>query len=219
VADASHELRTPLTILHTRAQLLRRRADADPVLRDSLDHLIADTRALTEIVNDLLLSAELQHRPAAKVAVNLGDLARTVAGSFAPTAEQAQVHLAAVVSGDADTTVAGVPAALRRAVSALVDNALAHNHPGGTVTITVARDGDRIELAVVDDGTGLDPSQATELTQRFARGSGAPGHGRRFGLGLALVGEVVHAHGGTLALDGRPGEGATATITLPAATA
>jgi signal transduction histidine kinase len=95
---------------------------------------------------------------------------------------------------------------------------LAHNHPGGTVTITVARDGDRIELAVVDDGTGLDPSQATELTQRFARGSGAPGHGRRFGLGLALVGEVVHAHGGTLALDGRPGEGATATITLPAAT-
>jgi two-component system, OmpR family, sensor kinase len=217
VADASHELRTPLTILHTRAQLLRRRAGTDPVPGEGLDRLIDDTRALTEIVNDLLLSAELEHRPAAREPVDLTELAQAVTESFAATAERADVSLTAVAHGDGDTTVAGVPAALRRAISALVDNALGHNHPGGTVTVTVARRDRNVELAVVDDGDGLDPSQVTELTKRFARGPDAPGHGRRFGLGLALVREVVHAHGGRLTLDGRPGEGATATITIPAA--
>jgi signal transduction histidine kinase len=217
VADASHELRTPLTILHTRAQLLRRRAGTDPMLGGGLDRLIDDTRALTEIVNDLLLSAEMEHRPAAREPVDLTGLAHAVTESFAHTAERADVSLTAVVHGDGDTTVAGVPAALRRAISALVDNALGHNHPGGTITVTIARRDRNVELAVVDDGEGLDPSQASELTKRFARGPDAPGHGRRFGLGLALVREVVHAHGGTLSLDGRPGEGATATITIPGA--
>jgi signal transduction histidine kinase len=214
VADASHELRTPLTILQTRAQLMRRRAD-DPILRDDLDHLVDDTRALTEIVNDLLLSAELEYRAAARELVNLSDVASAAVDSFAATAQRAEIRLSAV--SDGDTRVAGVPAALRRAVSALVDNALAHTQAGGTITVLASRRESTVELAVIDDGEGLDPGQAAELTQRFARGADAPGHGRRFGLGLALVREVVHAHGGTLALDGRPGEGATATITLPAA--
>jgi signal transduction histidine kinase len=214
VADASHELRTPLTILHTRAQLLRRRAGPDPATQEGLDRLIADTRALTEIVNDLLLSAEMEHRPDSHQRVDLAALARDVADGLAPAADQAGVT---VTAGGEPVTVAGVPAALRRAVYALVDNALGHNHPGGTVTLTVARQGQDAVLTVVDDGDGLDPAKAAELTKRFARGAGAAGKGRRFGLGLALVREVVLAHGGALTLDGAPGVGATATVTLPAA--
>ena len=213
VADASHELRTPLTILHTRAQLLRRRAGNDPVLQENLDRLTADTRALTEIVNDLLVSAEMQYRPATREPVNLATLAQAVTDSFTAMAEPAGVNLTTVVDGSGgDVTVAGVPAALRRAISALVDNALGHSHVGGTVTVAVTRQADTVRLSVVDNGEGLDPSRTQELTQRFARGSDAPGHGRRFGLGLALVREVVEAHS-----DVGPGEVATATMTIPAA--
>src|SRR6185312_7428485 len=66
VADASHELRTPLAVLHTRAELIRRRLDRasparDDRLRADVVQLAADTRALGEVVEDLLLSAELQH--------------------------------------------------------------------------------------------------------------------------------------------------------------
>jgi signal transduction histidine kinase len=216
VADASHELRTPLTILHTRAQLLRRRAGPDPAMRQNLDRLIADTRALTEIVNDLLLSTEMRHRPDARESVDLAELARDVADGFGPAAEEAGIRLVVEVPPDQHTAVAGVPAALRRAISALVDNALGHNHAGGTVTLSVTDHGSTVELAVIDDGEGLDPGEATKLTERFARGTDAPGRGRRFGLGLALVREVVQAHGGTLRLDGQPGLGATATISVPA---
>ncbi len=225
VADASHELRTPLTILHTRAQLLRRRAGGDPELRENLERLTADTRALTEIVNDLLLSAEMQHRPAAREPVNLARLARDVTTTFAVLADQNNVHLATLVEGPGDPegegnlTVEGIPVALRRALSALIDNALGHVGPGGRVTVTIERRGSTVRVAVIDNGEGIDPDQVEELTRRFARGTGAPGQGRRFGLGLALVREVVDAHGGTLTLTGNPGQGATATISIPAAPA
>jgi signal transduction histidine kinase len=224
VADASHELRTPLTILHTRAQLLQRRASGDADLSENLERLTADTRALTEIVSDLLLSAEMQHRPADREPVNLARLARDVTASFDVLAEQDNVRLTTVVedrddvAGDGENlTVAGIPVALRRALSALIDNALGHVQPSGAVTVTIARQGTNVSLAVIDNGEGIDPHRAGELTQRFARGADAPGHGRRFGLGLALVHEVVDAHGGTLTLTGSPGQGTTATITIPAA--
>jgi two-component system, OmpR family, sensor kinase len=218
VADASHELRTPLTILYTRAQLLRRRAGDDPELRRNLDRLTADTRALTEIVNDLLVSAELQHRPAMREPVDVAALAGDVVDSFEPIADRADVDLVATITDDADMTVAGVRSALRRALSALVDNALGHTPAGGTVEVAVSRREDTIQLNVIDNGEGIDSGQVDALTKRFARGPGAPGQGRRFGLGLALVREVVDAHAGSLVITGQPGQGTTASITLPAAT-
>ncbi|MBO2464749.1 ATP-binding protein [Actinomadura violacea] len=86
---------------------------------------------------------------------------------------------------------------------------------GGRVAVVLARDGDRVELAVRDDGVGFDPADAERIFQRFTRG--AQGRGRRFGLGLALVREVVESHGGTIDAVGRPGAGASFTVRLPAA--
>jgi signal transduction histidine kinase len=215
VADASHELRTPLTIVHTRAQVIARRAQVDDRTRADLERLVTDTRVLGDIVNDLLLSAELQHRPEAHELIDLCRLAGDVAESFAPAAEAAGVTLRSEAPHPA-VIVAGVPVAIRRAVNALVDNALAHTPTTGTVTVRVSRRDGAAEIAVIDNGEGIHAADAQRLVQRFARAPDAPGRGRRFGLGLALVSEVVEAHGGTLKLSGRPGEGATATITLAA---
>ncbi|MCW2504059.1 MAG: signal transduction histidine kinase [Actinomycetia bacterium] len=215
VADASHELRTPLTILHTRAQMLQQRGTSDPQVQSGLDKLVAGTRELSDIVSDLLLSAELQSRRGDREQADLAALAHAVVDDFAPAAARDEVRLAA--DAPAPVQVAGVPVALRRALSALVDNALGHTGPGGTVTVTVSRTDQVASISVTDDGEGIDPDRAAELTERFARGPAAAGHGRRFGLGLALVREVVHAHGGTLTLDGRPGLGTTASITIPVA--
>ena len=203
VADASHELRTPLTIVHTRAQLLRSRLRVeDHVGATDPDQLVADTRALGEVVEDLLLSAELDARPSAGVDVDVGRLAQEVVASFSLLAAERSIALTAELGQDA-CTVRGVPAALRRALGALVDNALGHVSDGGKVRVTVSPAGDQVTLAVIDDGSGLDAADANRLLQRFARGTG-DGTGRRFGLGLALVHEVVVAHGGTLTLRGSP---------------
>jgi signal transduction histidine kinase len=222
VADASHELRTPLTVLHTRAELVRRRlaraeSPADERVSADITQLAADTKALGDVVEDLLLSAELQHQPWRAASIDAGNLVGELVTSLAAQADSLHVTLQAKITAD-ELIVAGVRSSLRRALAALVDNALSHVGAGGTVTVEARREGPYICLIVADDGEGLDPADATRLLERFARGeSRSDQPGRRFGLGLALVSDVVHAHRGRLDIDGRPGVGATFTITLPAA--
>jgi signal transduction histidine kinase len=226
VADASHELRTPLTVLATRAQLVRRhlKGTAGPEQDAELDRLVRDASTLGEVVTDLLLAAELQRWPHRADLVDVAALAGEVSESLRPLAAERGVDLSATLP---DTTprdpdespvplVCGIEAALRRAVTSLVDNAIAHTAPGGHVVVGVHRDAGSVLVAVVDDGEGLDPKEAGRLVARFARGtSGEPG--RRFGLGLALVDEVARAHHGTLLIDGVPGAGAAFTLKLPSA--
>jgi two-component system, OmpR family, sensor kinase len=218
VADASHELRTPLTILHIRTQLLQRRLKPlnDPETNAEVDELLEDTRAMSDVVHDLLLSAELLHKPDRTEIVDLTALAAETARRFAPVAEQRQIDVRADADPAKPMLTMGVPSALTRAVSALVDNAIAHGHPGGHVVISVLRRGAQVVVSVIDDGEGIDPEHLPELLHRFARGPSAGGQGRRFGLGLSLVEEVVRAHGGLLEFDGKPGEGSRFALVLPA---
>jgi len=217
VADASHELRTPLTQLHTRAQLLERglRGGTDPErLRADAQRLVQGTRQLGEIVQELLLAAQLRSGPAESGPVDLAALARETVDADAERAVQERVEMA--VSAGADCRVRGVGTALRRVLVALLDNALAHTPAGGHIRVVVARaeDGATVRCVVEDDGEGFPPADNEVIFERFARG----GHGdrRRFGLGLALVREVVEAHGGSVRAAGRPGAGATFTLILPA---
>ncbi|MEU1835897.1 sensor histidine kinase [Micromonospora chersina] len=215
VADASHELRTPLTVLHTRAQLLARRARSQPAdrLTDQLDQLVADTRALGEVVEDLLVSAAAEDQPLPDTEVDLAEVAREVVASMSAYAREHRVELRVEAAGPA--RVRGARTALRRALTALVDNAVGHATDGGHVTVTVTRRDGRVAAAVADDGVGLDPGEADRLFERFAHGTA--GAGRRFGLGLALVQHVARAHRGTVEVAGAPGRGATFTMLLPAA--
>jgi signal transduction histidine kinase len=215
VTDASHELRTPLTVLHTRAQLVRRRL-AGTVPREQLeelDQLVNDSADLGEVVGDLLLSAQLQREDVVGTAIDVGDLARSVVASLTPLADANGTDLQALVDGD-ELIVEGAPVALRRALVALVDNAISHT-ADGRVLIEVSGNRDDVEIAVADDGEGFDPADAPRLTERFSRGAEETGQSRRFGLGLALVDEVVRAHHGWMRINGVIGQGTTVTITLP----
>ncbi|MET8089808.1 HAMP domain-containing sensor histidine kinase [Micromonospora sp. NPDC005220] len=214
VADASHELRTPLTVLHTRAQLLVRRARTQPPeqLTDQLEQLVADTRALGEVVEDLLVAAAAEHQPPPDTVVDLAEVAREVVASMSAYARERDVELR--VEATEAALVRGGRTALRRAVTALVDNAVGHVAVGGHVTVTVRHRDGQIAADVTDDGVGLDPAEADRLLGRFAHGTG--GTGRRFGLGLALVQQVAQAHRGSLEVGGAPGRGATFTLLLPA---
>lgn len=223
VADASHELRAPLTVLHTRAQLLDRRLDRLPPeeIKKQLGGLVEDTRALGDVVEDLLASASLTTGSAPKDEVDLAAVADRVRDSMSVHAKSLGVTLDFERSpSDAVTeafTVLGSETALRRAVTSLVDNALTHQRSGGTVLVRVRRDADRVVVDVRDTGAGLDPSITGTLFSRFSHGENQPGSGRRYGIGLALVREIAHAHGGEITAAANPDQGATFTLTIPAA--
>jgi two-component system OmpR family sensor kinase len=213
VADASHELRAPLTRLHARAQLLSRRAgrtDLPVAVSDDLDRLVLETRELGEVVEDLLLSARLRTTPPQLGPVELGMLAEEAIACEAVRAQERGLRL--VLSREPATyVIRGVPTALRRVLSALLDNAIGHTPSGGLVEITVRSAGGRhVELSVRDTGSGFEQRDAERIFERFARGT--DGDGRRFGLGLALVREVVAGHGGTISARGEPDNGATFTL-------
>lgn len=215
VADASHELRAPLTVLYTRAQMLAAHpaASADPGLADGLHGLVTDTRALSEVIDDLLVAAELDRQPERDHTVDLDDLAAAVVASTAAHAGSRGLTVTHEPDLAGPHLVNGHTVALRRAILALVDNAIGHTPDGGHVRITVHATTESVALTVADDGIGIDPGQADALFDRSRHDD----HGttRRFGLGLALVREIAHNHHGAITADGAPGRGARFTLSLP----
>jgi signal transduction histidine kinase len=229
VADAGHELRTPLTLLSTRAQLLRRRLTGKPapsnlteapILKDQMLHdidgIVADTRTLTEILEELLLAADTRTPPPDQF-VNLTGVAEAAVAAAQATASQRSSTL--TFHPDASTAfTAGDPAALTRVVTALVDNAL--SHASTRVDVNVSRDKKSVSVQVRDDGPGIAEAAFPTMFNRFAsdRPTGENGTGQRhYGLGLALVNEIVSRHGGTVTAVNQapPSHGACLTVTLP----
>lgn len=223
VADASHELRAPLTLLHTRIQLLARRFDDGDAhqAKEQIEALASDTRVLGEVIEDLLASASMASNAIPRVRVDVLAVAGEVHDSMTEHADSAGVRLTVTRGADPtgrDLTVLGSLAALRRAITSLVDNALAHEHPGGSIDIHVGRRGGDVVVEVRDDGVGVDPDAIGTLFTRFARGvSHTSTAGReRYGIGLALVREIAVAHRGDIEVMETPGGGATFRLTLPA---
>jgi two-component system OmpR family sensor kinase len=214
VADASHELRTPIAQVHTRAQLLARRARAtDAGDQVDLERLMGTTRRLGEIVDELLLSAQLaagQDKPG-RAPVDLAALVETTVAAEVDRAAEQDVKLT-LERPDTPLPVTGVESALRRVVGELLANALAHTPAGGRITVTLRQAADQVELEVADTGEGFDPADVDRLFDRFHRG----GLHRGFGIGLALLREVVTGHGGSIKAESRPGAGAIFTVRLPA---
>jgi two-component system, OmpR family, sensor kinase len=217
VTDASHELRTPLTLLHTRAQLLERDLHAGDLsrLEDEVTALARDARRMGEVIEDLLLSAELGNERGGRTLVDLGALAGEVVDAANGHAAAVNVE---VIASLQPAQVQGAETALRRVMVSLLDNAIRHaRRPGGQVRLRVDTAPGEAVLEVADDGAGFEPNMSGQLFERFARGS-AGGDRRRFGLGLALVREVVNAHGGRAEAESRPGQGATFRVHLPTRT-
>ncbi len=221
VADASHELRTPLAVVSTRAQMVQRHLspEVSPAHRREVDQLVEDTHAMGEVISDLLLSAQLEHAPVAAESVDLTALAVDVVASLSAYAADQSVSLVATtpVSATQPVTVSGVRTSLRRAVVALVDNAIAHSPAGAEVRVSVERSSDGARLSVSDRGRGVAADDLDRMTRRFARSSPGEG-GRRVGLGLALVTQIVQSHQGRLLVADTEGGGATFILSLPADT-
>ena len=147
--------------------------------------------------------------------LSVNSLLNSVCADFIAKAEQQEksirqdlVDEAAVVMGDEGR--------LRQVFFILIDNALRYSSTGGKVEVSLKRQEKNIVVIVRDSGMGLTKEEARQAFQRFFRGEKAQGHVRGTGLGLPVAKAIVEAHKGTITLEGKPGEGALATVVLPA---
>jgi two-component system sensor histidine kinase BaeS len=211
-ASVAHELRTPLAVLRSQVEAVQDGIiQADPGTLTSLHEEILRT---TRLVDDLetLASAEaagfaLQRQPVALRPL-LEDAVREVTGLFGDQQVRVEARLT-------DVVVAGDPVRLRQVAANLLSNALKFTPPGGWVSVELAAEEGQAVLRVADSGPGIPPEELPRVFDRFFRGSGVRAGGS--GIGLAVVRELVAAHGGAIEAQSPPGAGAVFTVRLPAA--
>lgn len=214
VATLSHELRTPLTSLRMAVELLRKDgAAATPEQQRLLDTAHEDVLRLQDVAQQFLDVARARAMAIAvgRGRVDLGALVERVRLLFAMQAEEKQIH---ITTGPAPNVVLeGDETKLTWALSNLVANALRYTPHGGRIHVTTGTTGDLVRISVHDTGPGIPLAQQERIFERFTQVPG--GDAGAAGLGLAIVRDIVQAHGGRVHLESAPGAGTRFTLELP----
>ncbi|MEZ2389507.1 sensor histidine kinase [bacterium RCC_150] len=214
VQDASHELRTPLAILDARIQLAQRDVGPDSRTGEALARIRSDTATLTGIVNELLVAATGSPPNPASEPCDLAEAAAAVVESLRQLAAEKDVRVSLVITERPHARIDSNR--FRRALLALADNALTHTPAGGHVQIATAVLGNRADVTVSDSGTGITGVEQERIFERFVRSKKPGGGGQRsFGIGLALVREIITGAGGTVGVERSGPQGTVMKISLP----
>jgi signal transduction histidine kinase len=217
VATASHELKTPLTSIRLAIHLLLEETIGS--LSPKQLELVLDARDNSErllaMIDNLLDLARLEEggRRLDLSPESPGVLLKTVAEALRPRAEDSGVELVVEAADDLPQVAVDFPQ-MRHALDNLLGNALRYTRRGGRVTLKAEAETDAVAILVSDTGAGIPPEYLPHVFEKFFQIPGRTQPGST-GLGLALVREIVTAHGGTVTCRSRPGEGTEFTILLP----
>jgi signal transduction histidine kinase len=219
VAAVSHELRTPLASIRLLVDGLLRDDTLDPKkTREYLDLIAIENGRLSRLIDNFLTFSRLD-RHGRRITLERTDPSSVVEAAVATTRERlpaGRVLAVEIAPGlpplDAD------PDALVTALINLLDNACKYSPPDTTITVRATADSGHVIVDVQDHGIGIPAGEQRRIFRRFYRID------RRLtretsgvGLGLSLVQEIVHAHGGTIRVVSEVGTGSTFTVRLPRA--
>jgi len=206
VASAAHELRTPLTLDKTLLQVaLRNPGSTAEQWRTTGAELLESGQQQERMLEALLTLATSE---AGLGRSEPADLAKVARGCLTAAAAEAGRLGLDVVTSLGPAPLLGDPDLITRLVANLVDNAVRHNVPGGTVEVETGRPDGHTTLSVANTGPVIPPGEIGRLLQPFQRLAGTrSSEGEGYGLGLAIVRAIATAHGGTLTARALPGGG------------
>jgi signal transduction histidine kinase len=215
VANASHELRTPLAMMRTTLDVAIAKPGGVP---DQTRELDAELRLDLDYADELLESfltlarsqnGQLEERDGVALKRLICAALEDRADPIAAKGLELELDLDAV-------EIAGSSTLLRRMVENVVENAVRHTQPGGSIDVALtAADGGQARVLVSASGPVLDPDAVAQLAQPFKRlRQDRTGPQDGHGLGLSIVAAVAAAHGGRLDLEGPPEGGLCVRITL-----
>ncbi len=207
-AAMSHEVRTPLGILRSSADLLLREPKLSKEGREVLGFVISETERLNKLVSSLIDAA--RPRALALASFNLIEMISNVIALLSSQAKAKNVQLifnpidAIEIVADKDQMTQVMMNLLMNAIQVLPEN--------GRVEVNVQNEKDFIQIEVLDDGAGISAENQAQIFEPFftQRAGGV-------GLGLAVVRQIVQAHGGEITYQTSRYNGAQFTVTLPKA--
>ncbi len=216
MADLAHEMRTPLATVEAHLEAVEdgvRTLDEDTVgvIRLSthrLSRLAEDISAISRAEEGTL---DLTRGPITASAI-AHSAAQTAADRFTAAGLALETQL------DTNAQLLGDPDRIGQVLTNLLDNALRHTPPGGTVRITCSLQRDWVQYVVTDNGHGIAPEHLNHVFERFYRSDPARTRAHAgSGIGLSIAKAIVEAHGGQItATSNGPGQGAEFTVRLPA---
>lgn len=214
VADASHELRTPIALLKTELELALRRPRSEAELENALRSAATEADRLAKLADNLLVIARFDDGALsldlARIPAN--ELVESVGARFERHIEDAGRSIELDAPETLDLRADRLR--LEQALTNLVDNALRHGK--GEIRLTATGRNGRVELHVLDEGTGFDPEFLPHAFDRFSRADRARS-GDGAGLGLTIADVIARAHGGSAHAANRSGAGADVWLDLPSA--
>ena len=210
-AGAAHELNNPLAVISGRAQLLAE-AQNDQETKEILKQIYENAREASGIIEDLMSFAEPRQPRAA-----LTDVKKMLDEAVQLTSRKTSIE-----SLDVNIEVAGRvesifidSAQIVSAIANIISNAVeSYGDKNGPIEITADTDesGELVELAIKDQGCGMDAETLKKATQPFFSAKPA---GRKRGMGLAYAARFIQINKGLLNITSKPGSGTTVTIYLP----
>lgn len=216
VVNVSHELKTPLTAIKGFVETMEPRADDEN--RAYLGIIGRNTDRMIAIVEDLLVLSELESRATKpeRSEVRLRPLAENMIKIFERQAREKGLALGLDAPSDLPQVLAD-PIQIEGLLVNLVDNAVKYTDKG-SVTVRLRAVAGALQVEVADTGIGIDAAHLPHVFERFyvvdkSRSKKLGGTG----LGLAIVKHIALAHGGTVSVRSRVGEGTTFTVSLPLA--
>jgi heavy metal sensor kinase len=216
IADASHELRIPLTGIRGLLEVALRQDRTKDEYKETIEKAHRESVRLSELVLQLLSLAR----------ADAGELIIEKEDVYLPTFLRAIFEEARALSATSNITVRleHVPderavfdeAKIHQLLSNLIENAIRYNKPGGDVILSAEKKDRFIVIRVKDTGIGIAPDEQTKIFNRFYRVDKARSRDvGGTGLGLAIAKTIAEAHGGTLDVESRVGQGSQFTLTLP----
>jgi signal transduction histidine kinase len=217
ISNVSHELKTPLTVIQGHvAAIGEGLADDDP--RQTSRRIVAQEAVrLTQLVDNLLLLSRLEMPDFVleRHPVNLEAVAEDAILQLSDLAETHHVSLGLQKEGSLPRIVAD-RARLKQVLINLLDNGIKYNRQGGTVTVRLSADEERVTVRVTDTGEGIPPQDLPHIFEKMYRVERRQGrYVEGSGLGLSIVQRIVEQHGGDISVTSQMGEGSTFTVTLP----
>ena len=217
LANVSHELRTPITIAKGSIQLALE--ESDPEQRKSLLNMaLAALMRQNFIIEDLLEAAKFEK---GRVKLQLEDvdvvkIIKKVVEEFEPLLREENLKLNIKTEGGLPKAKADVRS-LEHVLRNLISNAIKFNKQGGSIFIEVMQKrNDVIEVCISDTGIGIPKDKLSKIFERLYQVDSSPT--RRYGgtgMGLAIVRDIVEAHGGKITVESELGRGSTFCFTLP----
>ncbi len=213
---ASHELKTPLTIMHGTLEQMLGDADTPTAHRDRVASMLEEVQRLSSIVGQLafLAKADAGLLTFAHETVALDELVRDLTEEATMLAANANIIV--TLSHCEPIKVSGDRMRLRQLLLNLADNAVKHNQPSGSITLSLRSQDQHAVFQITNTGPVLAPELRARVFERFFRGDVA--HGtvvEGSGLGLSIAESITQAHGGSIVMDATSDGYTRITLRLP----